>query len=450
MGWGGGVPGIGWVGCDLSGGWGGAGWKGWGRIVGGWADPSGLGVVPLGMRVFWVILIVAGLGGLAVLLLPSNDGRATTPSAAAEPAVRPEVPAPRAAAPVPDPVPGPSARPEAEPEPVVAARPEPTPEPTPDPTPEPMPEPERVAEAPVAAPAAPEREIALAEPVEAPVEIADEPMGDDPAAGVPVAEGPTPALGLDRAGDAVGELLASLNAFGRAMGAETGAEDAEASAGEGTGDAETASTTEIADATPTRTLDDALQALNESNATMTEPEADPAAGTAVAQAEVSLPIDATIEKDDGTLEIGGGEWVLPGDGTTAKPYIISWDLLQSAMQVYNPRLGKTELPEWAQKLNGKRVRVEGYVVLPLAQQSSNDILLTLNQWDGCCLGVPPTPYDAIEVRLTGAVDAGPGAGMGPVYGSVEGDFKVDPYVAGGWLLGLYVLEEGKLTLMGRR
>ena len=29
----------------------------------------------------------------------------------------------------------------------------------------------------------------------------------------------------------------------------------------------------------------------------------------------------------------------------------------------------------------------------------NEALVMLNQWDGCCIGVPPTPYDAVEVRL---------------------------------------------------
>jgi hypothetical protein len=411
------------------------------------------------MRVFWAILIVAGLAGLALLFVPLSNGTAETPVADESAQAAPPAPpaARQAAAPQParTPEPRPESRPEPQPEPVATAQAQPTPEPVAEPTPEPVAEPAEVVEAPAEAPV----EVASA-PAEMPADR--EPLKDDPAAEVPVAGGPTPALGLEEAGDAMGKLLASLNAFGRAMGGDAGTDAAAETEIAADTEPEVASksdTADTAEAAPSRTLDDAVQALSEQQtaaanepAVATTPDEPAPSDTQPddAQAQASLPIDATIQKDDGTLEIGGGEWVLPGDGTTAKPYIISWDLLQSAMQVYNPRLGKTELPEWAQKLEGKRVRIEGYVVLPLAQQSSNDVLLTLNQWDGCCIGVPPTPYDAIEVRLNGPVDAGPGAGMGPLYGSIEGDFKTDPYVAGGWLLGLYVLEEGKLTLMGRR
>jgi hypothetical protein len=60
-----------------------------------------------------------------------------------------------------------------------------------------------------------------------------------------------------------------------------------------------------------------------------------------------------------------------------------------------------------------------------------------NPWDGCCLGVPPTPYDAIEVKLATMQRMG----NSPTgYGQVEGVFKVDPYIVSGWLLGLYLIE----------
>jgi len=157
----------------------------------------------------------------------------------------------------------------------------------------------------------------------------------------------------------------------------------------------------------------------------------------------AAPVDTVTAHPEGGLEIGG-RWRVPGSGTAEDPYVMRWEVLQSAMRIYNPRLGQTELPAWAEAVDGKRVALEGYVVLPLAQQSSNEILLTLNQWDGCCIGVPPTPYDAIEVSLVTPIDGTAEIGAF-YYGRIEGTFSVDPYLAGGWLLGLYLMEDAELA-----
>ena len=66
----------------------------------------------------------------------------------------------------------------------------------------------------------------------------------------------------------------------------------------------------------------------------------------------------------------------------------------------------------------------------------------LNQWDGCCIGVPPTPFDAIEVGLTEAVMRGPKHSIS--FGTITGRLKVGPYLIEDWLVGLYLLEEGTL------
>lgn len=169
---------------------------------------------------------------------------------------------------------------------------------------------------------------------------------------------------------------------------------------------------------------------------------------AEAPAEPEVALDAVSDHPEGGLEIGG-RWRVPGSGTETDPYVLRWDVLQSAMQIYNPRIGKTEPPAWSSALEGKWVAIEGYVVLPLAQQSSKEILLTLNQWDGCCIGVPPTPYDAIEVTLVEAIDGNAAIGAF-YYGRLEGKFSVDPYLAGGWLLGLYLMEDAKLKNFGQK
>jgi hypothetical protein len=62
----------------------------------------------------------------------------------------------------------------------------------------------------------------------------------------------------------------------------------------------------------------------------------------------------------------------------------------------------------------------------------------MNLWDGCCIGVPPTPYDAVEVRLTRPVK---GDDRLLVHGTVTGRLSIDPQLVGNWLVGLYLMEE---------
>ncbi len=135
-------------------------------------------------------------------------------------------------------------------------------------------------------------------------------------------------------------------------------------------------------------------------------------------------------------------FTVTGSGTAEDPFIVSWALLVSASETYKPRAGKREIPERIEALNGKYVKVSGFVAFPFMAQEAKELLLMQNQWDGCCIGVPPTAYDAIEVTLRDFAD--------PVqrflqYGAVTGRLKVDPYVRGEWLISLYVMEDATLT-----
>lgn len=165
-----------------------------------------------------------------------------------------------------------------------------------------------------------------------------------------------------------------------------------------------------------------------------EPEAGVAAGAATPGSYEVL--------EDGTLVIEGVLRV-PGKGTAESPYVLDWGVLVSAQRVYQPRdEDKRELPAWAGALAGKRVRLTGHLLLPLTATGTDELLIMQSPWDGCCIGVPPTPYDAVEVRLSSALDVSRGS---PSYGSLEGTFKVDPYIVSDWLLGLYLLEEAELV-----
>ena len=162
---------------------------------------------------------------------------------------------------------------------------------------------------------------------------------------------------------------------------------------------------------------------------------------AIPSAEV---VPGTVTRqDDGSILLDG-RWVIRGEGTAEKPYRINWDLLVSAGDTYQPRTGSLKLPGRIAFLDGTHVKIEGYLAFPLVASESREALVMLNQWDGCCIGVPPTPYDAIEVKLDKAVPVGRRHSM--VFGTVEGVLRVEPYLVEQWLVGMYLLDGGTLKI----
>ncbi|GEM_PF-280035 len=152
-------------------------------------------------------------------------------------------------------------------------------------------------------------------------------------------------------------------------------------------------------------------------------------------------IPSTFEKREDGSVLADKRFVIRGQGTKDKPYVITWDMLVSASESYDPRRDKLKLPERIKMLDGKYVKVVGYVAFPIVTEGPNEMLAMLNAWDGCCIGVPPTPYDAVEVRLQ---DNATAEQMKMSWGSVTGKFKVEPYLAANWLLGLYLMEDARL------
>ena len=136
------------------------------------------------------------------------------------------------------------------------------------------------------------------------------------------------------------------------------------------------------------------------------------------------------------------EFTLIGDGTEENPFRPTWEYLYSAGDTYAPRLGDNDIPQRIALLDGAWVSISGYTVFPLVTGKTTELLIMLNQWDGCCIGVPPTPFDAIEVGLNEAVMRGPKHSIS--FGTITGRLKVDPYLIEDWLVGLYLLEEGTL------
>jgi hypothetical protein len=148
-----------------------------------------------------------------------------------------------------------------------------------------------------------------------------------------------------------------------------------------------------------------------------------------------------VTKEDGSMVVDG-KYVLRGKGTEAEPYKVTWDQLLSAQDDYVPKEGRKKIPGRISMLNGAWVEVTGYIAFPVMAESQDEALAMMNQWDGCCVGVPPTPYDAIEVRLKRPAE---GNARMTTYGAMKGKFKIDPHLVGGWLVGLYVMDSAALT-----
>ncbi len=143
-----------------------------------------------------------------------------------------------------------------------------------------------------------------------------------------------------------------------------------------------------------------------------------------------------------------GRYPITGAGTAEEPYKIDFDMLVALEHEYQPKTaGKDTIPEWITPLNGKVVEITGFIGFPFIAPTADECMVMLNQWDGCCIGVPPTPYDAVEVQLAEEVDLGNGV---PNYGTIRGVFRTDPYLVNGWLIGLYVMDEATLRSAGSR
>ncbi|MEO1534969.1 MAG: hypothetical protein AAFS11_05345, partial [Planctomycetota bacterium] len=152
------------------------------------------------------------------------------------------------------------------------------------------------------------------------------------------------------------------------------------------------------------------------------------------------------ELEDGTKRINE-RFILAGDGSKERPYQVTWDFLTSARDTYRPREGFKDIPAHVKMLDGKYVKLGGYLQFPLASPEPKELLVMLNQWDGCCIGVPPTPYDAIEVSLSQPATRGE---KFAVEGALVGKLQIDPYLVGDWLIGLYLLGDASLDVSGSR
>ncbi len=172
----------------------------------------------------------------------------------------------------------------------------------------------------------------------------------------------------------------------------------------------------------------------------------PLEGPPAPTADRAIPASAgTATSENGATRLDD-RFIVRGAGTPADPMRIPWNLLISANETYDLAQKKTELPSRVTALSGLTVAITGYIAAGIVEDETSDILVMFNKWDGCCLGLPPTPFDAVEVDLDTPVKL---RGQHMLrYGTVTGEFEVEPFIVGEWLVGLYRIRNARLEWGG--
>jgi len=130
-----------------------------------------------------------------------------------------------------------------------------------------------------------------------------------------------------------------------------------------------------------------------------------------------------------------------GRGTELEPFRIGWDLLGLGRDATRDD-GSLELPPGLKAVDGAWIEIDGYFAAPLAVETTRELLVMLNRWDGCCIGVPPTAFDCIETTLAEPITL---RGRHQIrFGPVRGILRIEPFRVGELLLGLYRLEAASL------
>lgn len=164
-----------------------------------------------------------------------------------------------------------------------------------------------------------------------------------------------------------------------------------------------------------------------------------AASPSTASPEVTVGARATVERiDERTVRLDG-QYTVRGSGTESDPYQITWELLGSAATGVDAAAGRFVVPGRIADLRGAWIRISGYWAPPLLVFEAKEAMVMLNKWDGCCVGLPPTPFDSIEATFARPMQV---RGQHLFrFGTIRGRLSIEPFVAGTFLLGLYRLED---------
>ncbi len=155
--------------------------------------------------------------------------------------------------------------------------------------------------------------------------------------------------------------------------------------------------------------------------------------------KVTVGAKAVVERIDHQTVRIDGKYMVRGSGSESDPYQITWELLTSAARTVDASKSLYEVPGRLADLRGAWIQISGYWAPPLQVFQTKEAMFMLNKWDGCCIGLPPTPFDSIEATFTK-----PFAVQGQHlyrYGTIKGRLEIEPFAAGMFLLGFYRLHD---------
>jgi hypothetical protein len=132
----------------------------------------------------------------------------------------------------------------------------------------------------------------------------------------------------------------------------------------------------------------------------------------------------------------------PGAGTERQPFRVSWDLLGRASGHVRGDGTLDAMPTTLVLLGGTWIELSGYYAPAIIAPSTDELVIMLNRWDGCCIGLPPTPYDSALVKTRAPVDFSLQHQFR--FGTIRGRLVLEPFALGGLVLGLYRIEDAEL------
>lgn len=132
----------------------------------------------------------------------------------------------------------------------------------------------------------------------------------------------------------------------------------------------------------------------------------------------------------------------PGAGTERQPFRVSWELLGQASGHVRGDGTIDAMPRTLELLGGTWIEVSGYYAPAIIAPSTDELVLMLNRWDGCCIGLPPTPYDSALVKTRTPIDFSLQHQIR--FGTLRGRLVLEPFALGGLVLGLYRIEDAEL------
>jgi len=164
--------------------------------------------------------------------------------------------------------------------------------------------------------------------------------------------------------------------------------------------------------------------------------AETAAAVPATRSDATTTAAATLAAD------ASGATMPPGAGTERQPFRVSWEMLGQASGHVRSDGTTDGMPRTLELLGDTWIELSGYYAPAIMAPSTDEVVFMVNRWDGCCIGLPPTPYDSALVKTRLPIDFSLQHQIR--FGTMRGRLVLEPFALGGLVLGLYRIEDAEL------